>query len=233
MEKIDKLTTEKPTGISRRKFVKGLIASAILTAIPQNIFSQIDKFRDKEWLEIKDSVDKLETKFGLKRNEFAIVVNPRLQKLYVVFDRKIVKKYPISTATNGIGNTRGSKKTPPGTHRIVEKIGKDAPIGEIFKHKKDTGKKAKIFKDKTDAPKDFVLTRIISLRGEETGINKGKGIDSYFRGIYIHGTNEEGLIGEPHSHGCIRMKNDDVVELFDLVPLKTLVEIQNKSFEKH
>lgn len=77
-----------------------------------------------------------------------------------------------------------------------------------------------------DTKEDLVTTRIMWLKGLEAGINKGKGIDSYNRRIYIHGTPEEGLIGRPASYGCIRMKNKDVIELFNLLKEGTLVEIK-------
>jgi len=80
-----------------------------------------------------------------------------------------------------------------------------------------SGKIAEILTDKTNAKKDYVTSRIMWLQGEEPGINKGRNMDSYNRYIYIHGTPEEGFIGQPASHGCIRMKNKDVIELFELV----------------
>ncbi len=174
---------------------------------------------------VKNAILKLKTRFGLKPGEAAVVVDPELQRLYVVRDGKIESTYPVSTALKGLGNRNGSYQTPTGTHRVCQKYGKDAPIGTIFRARRDTGKIAKIYTDKTDTPKDYVTTRILRLEGLEKGINKGRGIDSYRRLIYIHGTPEEGLIGTPASHGCIRMKNADVIALFDTVPVGTLVEI--------
>jgi len=134
--------------------------------------------------------------------------------------------YPISTSKYGVGSAEKSNKTPPGTHRIVEKIGESAKSGAVFKAGIDTGKVATTYSDATDIREDLITTRILWLKGLEPGINRGKGIDSYERHIYIHGTSEEGLIGTTASDGCIRMKNRDVLELFDLVPQGTLVEIQ-------
>ena len=99
-------------------------------------------------------------------------------------------------------------------------------MGTIFKARINTKKIAHIYTDKTDNEEDLVTTRILWLKGMEIGLNTGEGIDSYKRYIYIHGTNEEGLIGSPASHGCIRMNNKDVSELFNLVTTKTLVYIQ-------
>ena len=90
----------------------------------------------------------------------------------------------------------------------------------------NTRRIAEIYIDSTDLEEDPITTRIMWLEGLEAGINRGKGIDSYKRHIYIHGTPEGGLIGQPASHGCIRMRNKDVIELFDLVSKDTLVEIQ-------
>jgi len=180
---------------------------------------------NKTPLAVTNSIAGLCSGFGLKAGEFVIVVVPATQELYLVQNQRIVRTYPVSTSKNGIGNVAGSEKTPPGTHRIKAKIGAKAVLGTIFVGRVDTGKIATIFSDETDIPEDLVTTRIMWLEGQEAGVNRGEGIDSYARYIYIHGTPEEGLIGTPQSHGCIRMKNADVVELFDLVPEGTLVEI--------
>ncbi|NOY22243.1 MAG: L,D-transpeptidase [Acidobacteria bacterium] len=175
--------------------------------------------------EVKAAVLKLETRFNLKADKPAIVVVPATQTLYLVQNRRVLAIYPVSTAARGLGNRNGSYKTPTGTHRICRKYGENVPVGTIFCGRKDTGKIAKIYIDKTDTPKDYVTTRILRLEGLEPGVNKGKGVDSYLRLIYIHGTPEEGLIGTPASHGCLRMKNADVIALFNAVPAGTLVEI--------
>ncbi len=175
--------------------------------------------------QVKGAIQKLETRFGLKPGEPVLVVDPDIQCLYLIRDSKIKASYAVSTAAKGLGNRDGSYQTPTGTHRICSKYGENAPVGTIFRGRKNTGKIAKIYIDKTDSPDDYVTTRILRLEGMEEGVNKGKDIDSYLRLIYIHGTPEEGLIGTPASHGCIRMKNADVIALFDVVPVGTLVEI--------
>ncbi|MDD4980796.1 MAG: L,D-transpeptidase [Candidatus Omnitrophica bacterium] len=142
------------------------------------------------------------------------------RKLNVFFGKELIKSYSISTSKYGIGNKVGSNKTPLGLHQIVSKIGKNALSGTIFKRRRNTGKIAR-----SRNGGDFITTRILRLAGLEKGINKGKGIDSFERGIYIHGTPEENLIGRPASHGCIRMKNRDIIELFDLVKRSTIVKI--------
>ncbi len=129
----------------------------------------------------------------------------------------MLEAYPVSTSKYGIGNESGSNKTPVGFHRIEDKLGDNEPSGMQFRWKKPTGKVLEIYTDSTDVEDDWVTTRIMHLKGLEEGINTGNNIDSYERHIYIHGTQEEGLVGSPASHGCIRMKNQDVIELYNLV----------------
>lgn len=157
-------------------------------------------------------------------NEFIITIDTSKQKLFVFEGREIIRIYPVSTSRYGVGNEKNSNKTPLGTHSIVAKIGKDAKIGTIFEHRKNTGRIAEIYTDTTHIKEELITTRILWLKGIVPGLNGGD-VDSYTRGIYIHGTPEEGLIGTPASKGCIRMKNQDIFELFDLVPEDTLVGI--------
>ena len=154
----------------------------------------------------------------------SVRINISEQMLYLYSDKKIIKFYPISTSKYGIGNKTGSNKTPLGLHHIVSKIGRNASFGAIFKRRKNTEKIAKINKGSGD----LITTRILRLEGLQRGINKGKDIDSFRRCIYVHGTPEEKLIGKPASHGCIRMKNRDIIKLYGLVKRGTLVEINYK-----
>ncbi len=124
-----------------------------------------------------------------------------------------------------MGNFKDSSKTPLGTHEIAAKYGKDEPYGTIFAGTESTNQRATIFKNKVDKEIDFVTSRILHLQGTEEGINRGGNVDSFSRFIYIHGTAEEGLLGTPYSKGCVRMNNNDVIELFEIVPVGTLVEI--------
>ncbi len=175
---------------------------------------------------LQKAIEKLSSKFGLKTGDLAIVVIIAEQSLFLIQNKEILKPYKVSTSKYGIGNKSGSNKTPLGTHKIQAKIGDGAEIGTIFKGKKNTGKIAEIsYSTEDTSDEDYVTTRVMPLEGLEKGINKGNGIDSFSRGIYIHGTQEEGLIGKPASHGCIRMKNLDVIELFDAVEVGCLVEI--------
>ncbi len=158
-------------------------------------------------------------------NEFIITIDTSKQKLFVFEGREIIRIYPVSTSRYGVGNEKNSNKTPLGTHFIVAKIGKDAKIGTIFEQRKNTGQIAEIYTDITDIKEELITTRILWLKGIVPGLNEGGEVDSYARCIYIHGTPEEGLIGTPASKGCIRMKNQDIFELFGLVPEGTLVGI--------
>lgn len=158
-----------------------------------------------------------------RTNEFIITIDVSKQKLFLFENGKLIRIYPVSTSKYGIGNEKNSRKTPLGTHFIAEKIGEGTNLGTIFESRENTGKIAEIHTDNTDTQEDFITTRILWLKGMELGV--GEGINSYNRYIYIHGTPEEGLIGTPTSHGCIRMKNKDIIELFDLVSQGTLVII--------
>ena len=101
------------------------------------------------------------------------------------------------------------------------------PINTIFIARSNTGRKAKIINDSSDSDNDFVTSRILWLDGLEDGVNRGPGVDSYDRYIYIHGTHEEGLIGQKASHGCIRMFNKDVIYIYNKVNQGTKVLIKS------
>ncbi|MCP4700684.1 MAG: L,D-transpeptidase [Gammaproteobacteria bacterium] len=159
-----------------------------------------------------------------------IVVDVALQILHLCGNGGIIKSYQVSTARNGAGSRIGSGKTPLGLHKIVHKIGDGAPERTIFKARVNTGKKAKL---NVENAGDLVTTRIMWLKGMEPGKNSGAGMDSYRRYIYIHGTPEEKLIGTRASHGCIRMKNKEVIDLFDQVEEGSMVDIrENLLFTK-
>jgi len=117
--------------------------------------------------------------------------------------------------------------TPVGLHRVNGKYGGNVPENGILKHKRYTGERAKIEYKPIPINKDIITSRIITIEGLEKGINKGGKLDSYDRRIYIHGTAEEGLIGRPASHGCVRLKNKDIMDLFDLLSNGMFVVILN------
>jgi len=157
-----------------------------------------------------------------------IVVDISEQKLYLYEGHQatadnLVESYPVSTSKYGIGSRAGSSKTPLGRHSIKEKIGAGAPEGMIFKARRRTGRLAEI---NAKGVGDLVTSRIMWLKGLEPGKNSGRRVDSYKRYIYIHGTAEEYKIGEVASHGCVRMYNRDVIDLFDRVKEGTKVYIR-------
>ena len=149
------------------------------------------------------------------------------QKMHHIKADKIIGTYIISSSRYGIGNQSGSQKTPLGLHRIKEKIGDDTPLNGRMEGRVFHGEIATIYTDQTKSMTDDVTTRILYLEGLEEGKNKGEGVDSYERYIYIHGTSEEGFLGRPASHGCIRMKNIEILELYDKVKINTLVYISS------
>lgn len=154
-----------------------------------------------------------------------IIVDANDQRLYLFESNQLKFEFPVSTSAVGVGSEEGSNRTPLGLHRIAEKFGDGEPVGMIFKSRRPTGKLATIQTRPIKGDGDDVTTRIMWLQGLQPGINEGKGVDSHARFIYIHGTPEEGLIGRPESHGCIRMNNKQVIELFNQVPVGTLVDI--------
>lgn len=163
--------------------------------------------------------------FNSADNFVSIQISVKDQKLYLFKGKKAVKAYPVSTSKYGIGNLQGSNRTPLGRHRIARKIGSGAPLYTIFRERVQTSKTIRPNLTRTPVPGDYITTRILWLEGLETGKNRGGQVDSFKRFIYIHGTPDEGLIGTPASHGCIRMKNKDVAELFDFVPFGAAVYI--------
>ncbi|MEK8027600.1 L,D-transpeptidase [Pseudaquabacterium rugosum] len=155
-----------------------------------------------------------------------VVIDADRQELLLVEQLEVTDRWPISTAEAGLGGRRDSRQTPPGAHRVARKIGHGQPTGTIFRARQATGRQARVL----TAPgarsgKDLVTSRVIWLDGLEPGRNKGGAVDSLQRLIYIHGTDEEGRLGTPASLGCIRMRNQDVIELFERVRENTLVFI--------
>lgn len=167
----------------------------------------------------------LEKRFGPSPNGEVIVVHVASQTLDLYKHDQLAGSWPVSTSMFGVGSRANSQKTPLGVHRVARKIGAGAPPGTLFQARRDTGRTVPIYTDDRRSEGDYVTTRILWLKGLEPGRNEGKGVDSYHRYIYIHGTPEEGRIGRPASHGCIRMRNHDVIDLFNQVAVGTLVDI--------
>ena len=160
-----------------------------------------------------------------KSLENLIYVDISSQTLSYIVKGTVSKKYNISSSYYGTGSVANSLKTPLGKHEIYKKIGNELPINAILKGRVWNGAIADIIEGPIDTDYDHVTSRILWLDGLEEGKNKGNGVDSRNRYIYIHGTAEEGLIGRPASDGCIRMYNNEVIELFELVSEKTQVWI--------
>jgi hypothetical protein len=157
-----------------------------------------------------------------------LYVDIATQQLLMVSGESILKSYSISTSKYGSGFDNNSFKTPLGLHKIKNKFGEGQKRGTVFYDRLPTKDIAKIYTDSTDLATYFITTRILWLDGQEHKINKGMPRDSYERFIYIHGTHEEGLIGKPASMGCVRMRNDDIVELYSKVHEGTFVIIVEK-----
>lgn len=166
---------------------------------------------------------KIEKKYPSHTFSNFIYVDINKQKLFLLDNRVTIKKYNISTSKRGVGNKSNSLQTPIGLHKIKSKYGQGVPIGGILDHRKFNGEIASINLDTTSTAIDIICTRVIRIIGLEDGVNKGGDVDTYLRKIYLHGTNEEGLIGKESSHGCIRMKNQDIVDLFDRVKKDMLI----------
>jgi|TARA_B110000914_G_scaffold211037_1_gene210717 lipoprotein-anchoring transpeptidase ErfK/SrfK len=154
-----------------------------------------------------------------------IFVSIEKQQLYHIKNNKIISEFIISSSAYGTGNKAGSNKTPLGLHKVKQKYGEKTPINGRMVGRVFYGEIATIYKDSTKSKTDDVTTRILWLEGLEQGGNKGEGIDSFKRYIYIHGTSEEGRLGTPASHGCIRMRNKEVIDLYNKVAIGTLVLI--------
>ncbi|MDX9751778.1 MAG: L,D-transpeptidase [Flavobacteriales bacterium] len=145
------------------------------------------------------------------------------QRLFHVRGRRLVREYTIATASNGLGSETNSYRTPTGLHRVSRKYGDGVPMYGILKDRKFTGELAD--PDFAGVDQDWITSRILWLDGLEPGHNQGGKIDSRRRYIYIHGTANERSIGTPSSRGCIRMRNADVIELYDQVPVGALVVV--------
>ncbi len=147
-----------------------------------------------------------------------LLVDVAGQRLALVEGERIILVKPVSTARVGIDCRQDSGGTPDGLHRIARKIGDDQEWGTEFSSRRPTGRRwnpDQLQRGEAEAEGDLILTRVLTLEGLDPGHNQGPGVDSLERYIYIHGTNHEKQIGSPVSHGCIRLTNDDVMELFE------------------
>lgn len=154
-----------------------------------------------------------------------IEVHSDIQELRLLDSGALIRSYMISTGKNGLGEQNGSEQTPRGKHIIRAKIGAGEPLNTVFVGRRPTGE---IFSDELFEKfpgRDWILTRIFWLSGTEVGKNRLGNVDTMRRYVYIHGTPDRTELGKPGSRGCIRMANSDLLELFDIVPVATPIEI--------
>ena len=138
---------------------------------------------------------------------------------------KAVKSYRVSTAKNGPGEKNGSLQTPRGRHIVRAKIGAGQPLNAVFVRRRPSGEVWSPALHAKFPGRDWILTRILWLSGCEPGKNRLGDVDTMRRYIYIHGSPDSAEMGKPGSIGCVRMRNADIIELFELVPPYTAVEI--------
>jgi lipoprotein-anchoring transpeptidase ErfK/SrfK len=157
-----------------------------------------------------------------------IEINAGSQKLTLFDDSgEVVRRYAVSTSKNGLGEKNGSYCTPRGRHIVRAKIGAGLEEGAVLVGRRPTGEIWTPALAAQDPGRDWMLTRILWLSGCEVGFNRLGEVDSMRRYIYIHGAPETAEMGKPGSIGCVRMRNADIVELFDLVPAYTVVDIED------
>jgi lipoprotein-anchoring transpeptidase ErfK/SrfK len=154
-----------------------------------------------------------------------ITINIASQQLTLQYDGRMIRQYVISSARKGVGEQRGSEQTPRGQHIVRAKIGANLPLNTVFKARRPTGEIYSAELAEHCPHRDWILTRILWLSGCEVGKNRGGHCDTMRRYIYIHGTPDSEPMGIPASHGCIRMRNTDLAELFTLTPLYASVLI--------
>ena len=158
---------------------------------------------------------------------YYIIVNIKKQSLEV-FDKKtdqLVKEYCVATAKNGPGEQFGSECTPRGKHIIRAKIGDGEPENTVFIGRRPTGEIYQTQLKKDHPNRDWILTRILWLSGKEPNKNRLGKVDTMRRYVYIHGCPDQDEMGIPSSHGCVKMKNKEMIELFNMIPVYTEVEI--------
>lgn len=156
----------------------------------------------------------------------SLKLNSKDQTLLLYENGSVIRQYPTSCAKNGFGELNGSEQTPRGWHEIRAKIGKACAKNTVFVGRRPTGE---IYTPELAAQfpgRDWILTRILWLSGLERGKNRLGDVDTMRRYIYIHGTPDQTQLGIKGSHGCVRMRNCDIIELFDWVPISTRLLIE-------
>ncbi len=155
-----------------------------------------------------------------------IVIDAAKQELTLYDGGRVLKRYSVSTAKNGLGEQNGSFRTPRGRHIVRAKIGAGQPENTVFVRRRPTGETWSPELHARHPGRDWMLTRLLWLSGCEPGKNRLGEVDTMRRYIYIHGSPDTAAMGRPGSIGCIRMRNRDIIELFDLVAPYTPVEIK-------
>jgi lipoprotein-anchoring transpeptidase ErfK/SrfK len=156
-----------------------------------------------------------------------LLVSVARQTLQLVADDgAVLREYPVSTAKAGVGESFGSFQTPRGAHLIRAKIGAGQPLNSVFVRRRPTGEIWTPELAEQFPGRDWILTRILWLSGCQPGHNRLGCVDTMRRYVYIHGSPDSAEMGVPGSHGCVRMRNADIVELFDRVPCYTAVDIR-------
>lgn len=156
-----------------------------------------------------------------------LLVSVARQTLQLVADDgSVLREYPVSTAKAGVGESFGSFQTPRGAHLIRAKIGAGQPLNSVFVRRRPTGEIWTPELAEQFPGRDWILTRILWLSGCQPGHNRLGCVDTMRRYVYIHGSPDSAEMGVPGSHGCVRMRNADIVELFDRVPCYTAVDIR-------
>jgi lipoprotein-anchoring transpeptidase ErfK/SrfK len=150
-----------------------------------------------------------------------IDIDLRQQRLHLIDAGQVIREWSVSTAAHGAGERRDSGCTPRGWHVVRAKIGQGLPPGTVFVGRRPTGERYSQVLRARHPQRDWILTRILWLSGLEPGCNRLGAVDTMRRYIYIHGSPDDVPMGEPGSHGCVRMRNADVVELYERVPVGT------------
>jgi len=155
-----------------------------------------------------------------------IKVSVASQELTVLEQGGCIATFSVSTAKNGVGERNGSEQTPRGRHVVRAKIGAGQPVNTVFVARRPTGEIYSPALREQYPGRDWILTRILWLSGMEPGVNRLGAVDTMRRYVYIHGCPDEDQMGIPGSHGCIKMHNDDILTLFEMVPYGTRVLIE-------
>jgi len=164
----------------------------------------------------------------MNSNNKLIVVNIAEQSLSLFNNQQLIMEFSVATALKGAGERRGSEQTPRGWHQIRARIGEHNPINTVFIGRRPTGEIYSPQLRSIYPHRDWILTRILWLSGLEKGRNRFGEVDTMARYIYIHGCPDDEPVGIPNSHGCIRMRNQELIKFFDNVSVGTKINIIEK-----